>query len=68
MKADKTLDVRAFMCPMPIIKTKSNKGEMKSKQRLENVGFTVKVTPFGWFFALETKLIDHSLGRIFKDI
>jgi len=35
---------------------------------LENVGFTVKVTPFGWFFALETKLIDHSLGRIFKDI
>ena len=31
MKADKTLDVRAVMCPMPIIKTKSNRGEMESK-------------------------------------
>ncbi|MCD6131478.1 MAG: hypothetical protein J7J61_05170 [Candidatus Hydrothermae bacterium] len=40
----------------------------QGRERLENVGFTVKVTPFGWFFDLETKLIGHSLGRIFKDI
>lgn len=38
------------------------------KRRLENVGFTVKTTPFGWFFDLETKLIGHPLGRIFKEI
>jgi len=35
MKADKTLDVRAFMCPMPIIKTKKAIEQMEPGQVLE---------------------------------
>lgn len=35
MKVDRTLDVRAFMCPMPIIKTKKAIEEMESGQILE---------------------------------
>ncbi len=36
--------------------------------RLENAGYEVAQTPFGWFLDLDMAAPGHSLARIFKDL
>lgn len=39
----------------------------KARERLENVGYEVHKTPFGYFLDLKIEMPGHSLGRIYKE-
>jgi hypothetical protein len=39
-----------------------------ARERLENVGYEVYETPFGYFLDIEISMPGHSLGRIYKEI
>lgn len=36
-------------------------------ERLENTGYTVKLTPFGWFCSWEIKVHGDSLAKVWKE-
>ncbi len=40
----------------------------RAHERLENVGYEVYETPFGYFLDIEISMPGHSLGRIYKEI
>ncbi len=39
----------------------------KARERLENVGYEVYETPFGYFLDIKIEMPGHSLGRIYKE-
>ncbi len=39
----------------------------KARERLENVGYEVYETPFGYFLDITISMPGHSLGRIYKE-
>jgi hypothetical protein len=40
---------------------------MELKERLENTGYVVKTTPFGWFCSWELKVYGESLAKVWKE-
>ena len=38
------------------------------KERLESTGYTVAITPFGWFCSWEIEVFGDSLAKVWKEI
>lgn len=40
----------------------------RMQERLENTGYSVQTTPFGWFCSWELAVYGDSMAKVFKDI